>query len=585
MKTRRSLYGLLAVAASVASIAMVAPPAKAGIGAHGGGSYVCRDAGNKIFWAEVVDLWEGKNLSRLKLHIDKTNAVPAKEQALAAIRKVKAIHGFFAEQVEAEFGPIWDQIQSIVVAGDAGTYLAVVPDSMDLERPRYCPGDPSRRPEYEQLINYLDNEPLKADPEVYRGLETETDRAAIGVHEAVFKVLRDYQGETDSRKAREIVGYLFSNSSEAVLTEALKRNLTKYLEPGKFQTEFLSYLILKAVEKGDVERIRTLLSYSTTIYGQVIQPQTSTLHLTRALEMAQDAQLLDIVTLVMEHRGPGFDINYREPGAGYTPLMYAAQRNRPDVMAVMMKAPELKVSSGIEFEYNKHTVILFTPMGKAIEGGCVECVKLLLQDPRFDLEHFAFSDHTPVDYMAMNQRLDMIRLVLEIRPDFDINKPFTKGYFLSEKNTLLGYMAILASSVEPAELSFYRSIMELPQVDVNAKSYGSKLEEGYTPLHISVSNTGNGSPLEVFKLLLTHPKIDVMRLSDTGESVLHSIVDRLYDESLAVEYFKALFDSHMEAKPLLDLKYKGNTPEQLAKKKGWKRLCDEIKRVRKMKTR
>jgi hypothetical protein len=170
-------------------------PASAGQESHGGGALICLQKGG-TFDADLLDLREALATG----HEIPRSAEPVESQIRAALNKLEAVEPRFAQSAwNAYF-----ELQGSVKQPDAGMALAPPIDAMIRQIPRGC--------FFAGVAIYRAKEKtLDLDPVVYAQLDA-TGQAALWVHEAIYKVLRDQRGATDSRAARRLTGRLFSTA-------------------------------------------------------------------------------------------------------------------------------------------------------------------------------------------------------------------------------------------------------------------------------------------------------------------------------------------------------------------------------------
>lgn len=172
-------------------------------GAHGGGAVVCRDSQNAILSAELLDLYEGREEFGLTL----TSSEDSMAQILASmIERAKVMSN-------RDFSSLYAEIQQVMakkkmLANHIG--LEPVDDSFPTIKPKDC--------KIEQLANYKGDSVVLIDGELWEHLNNE-NKAALIVHEAVYKILRDRELVRNSRKARMIVAQLFSATASDQLAE------------------------------------------------------------------------------------------------------------------------------------------------------------------------------------------------------------------------------------------------------------------------------------------------------------------------------------------------------------------------------
>lgn len=198
-----SLTKLLAAAAMITAFSAYAGTKDGG----GGGAYVCRNGKGSIRKAMLADLWEAQNTTirwphkKGTLRVEKSNA-SAIEQFKKALAKLAEVDPGFASEVEAAFQKVWGDI--VVVPPEVS--IAVPNDLKNVFFPTGCPA--------EGMMYYDDDtELLNVRSDIFEAMdkESQTDKAAAYMHEALYKVLRDQAGHEDSRRARRLVGCLFSS--------------------------------------------------------------------------------------------------------------------------------------------------------------------------------------------------------------------------------------------------------------------------------------------------------------------------------------------------------------------------------------
>lgn len=168
---------------------------------NGGNSIVCEtvnEAGEKIKYAHVLDLYEARELYRLETI---TEAAGLSETLLAQqiVSKLEDLDETYARLVRAEFEDVVRKINLLA----PGQGLTPIPDSFHVSYPKYC--------DIKQLANYTKEHGILIDHDIWNLLDP-IHRAALFVHEAVYKVERDLFSAKDSIHARKIVAYLFSKS-------------------------------------------------------------------------------------------------------------------------------------------------------------------------------------------------------------------------------------------------------------------------------------------------------------------------------------------------------------------------------------
>jgi hypothetical protein len=172
---------------------------------NGGGAYVCRDAQGQITSAELADLYIGQSRYGLTIPKDETKyADPEAERdaielaVFGAIRKLREGNRVFANAVRQAYNR---SLKHLKLTGPKDR-LVQFNDALQPIEKEGCPR--------EQLANYTDVNELWVETKIWNALSI-TDKAALRVHEAVYKVLRSdpYQA-ADSRHAVRLVAHAFS---------------------------------------------------------------------------------------------------------------------------------------------------------------------------------------------------------------------------------------------------------------------------------------------------------------------------------------------------------------------------------------
>ncbi len=172
---------------------------------NGGGAWVCQDRETKAYrWMRVVDLFEAENEFGLSIRESREfDPWVLLEERLKEVREnVPELKGILTTNA--------NQLKRALKILPEGTTLTRIDDGVIrvLPSPSTCSGGYLY---YGQLANFTDDGRLLVDGDLWaeRAL-TPLDRAALLLHEMIYKSLRDRKGETNSSRTREIVGYLFS---------------------------------------------------------------------------------------------------------------------------------------------------------------------------------------------------------------------------------------------------------------------------------------------------------------------------------------------------------------------------------------
>ncbi len=163
---------------------------------NGGGAFVCRDSQGKIESAELVDLFEGRREPYF-LNISTTNDSSMESQMNAAVEKIK-LH---APDLSPKFKEALNYTLQRKRFIESNEELLEFRDDLQVIGKKGCPR--------EQLANFTPLGVVLVDAEIYNAMDN-TNKAALWVHEAIYKVLRG-EGDTDSRKASLMTAIVFSD--------------------------------------------------------------------------------------------------------------------------------------------------------------------------------------------------------------------------------------------------------------------------------------------------------------------------------------------------------------------------------------
>jgi hypothetical protein len=185
-------------------------------GTGGGKGVVCRGKNGKIKSVELLDLWEAKTLYKRKISSSKA---PVEKQFSAALTRLKyamslmgSLDGdnvpadeHFMREVERRAAPFFN-CESELVKRRSGIALTPTNDSFEDMRPQDCA--------VEQIVNYKmggGSIEILVNQDLFKKM-SRTDQAALIMHEALYRRLRDFQ-EPNSIRARRAVGYVFAGLS------------------------------------------------------------------------------------------------------------------------------------------------------------------------------------------------------------------------------------------------------------------------------------------------------------------------------------------------------------------------------------
>jgi hypothetical protein len=235
-------------------------------GGNGGGAFVCRNTRGQILSAELVDFYEGK--TEYKLTIQKIKADTEDQVNKAVVKYLSAA----PEKTAA----LMESVQNVQ------TIMNIVPNAK-LENtndfnlrvaPKTCPGGNIR---FEQLANYTDDGKLTVDKDIHDALSN-TDKAGLILHEALYLLARKWQDVVSSREARRLTAHLFSTlGGSSISKDILDMNL---IDPNSNKKWLCSALMTQAefkkvdgcpgilstcLKKVDVKK-EVLSSYASTLF-------------------------------------------------------------------------------------------------------------------------------------------------------------------------------------------------------------------------------------------------------------------------------------------------------------------------------
>jgi hypothetical protein len=159
------------------------------ISGGGGKGVVCRDPSGAITSAQTLDLYEGRVLYGLNIPVfNKVTMQTQLAHALSIIPKsVRPLIEGYANSVQQNMRLVH------------GIDLQPIDDALVVALPQGCMA--------EQLANYFSDTNVVVNGDIWDRM-SESDRAALILHEAVYKAARLY-GATDSQRSRHVVASLF----------------------------------------------------------------------------------------------------------------------------------------------------------------------------------------------------------------------------------------------------------------------------------------------------------------------------------------------------------------------------------------
>lgn len=247
MKTKSMLTVMLALLASVGANA-------SNESGNGGGAWVCQNSDNlgTIRWARLVDLYEGRTEFGLNIpEIQNREYLEIADTVM--VRRLFPVSEDLYRSVNEKLETV--KARLVMVNAD----LAVVNDSLYRIQParRECLGGTIS---YVQLANFTNDHRILIQQNLFNDPHlSETDKAALLIHEAVYAYLRD-QGDENSVRTRKIVGLLFSTLPQDSLRQEMETILGGGLSvPGIGNMQFVQIRpgsFMMGSPEGEADRYR-----------------------------------------------------------------------------------------------------------------------------------------------------------------------------------------------------------------------------------------------------------------------------------------------------------------------------------------
>ncbi len=167
---------------------------------NGGFAYVCRDSNGKISSARLLDLWEGAGLNTW------SKSTPMEKQIEQALDRIKDVSPNFYSMVKSYYlsfkGKHFLSNRTLTKTEDA--FPTYVPE-------KGCNYEQVAR--FELTLMETGQRGLRINKEIYQSeYFSETDRAALMLHEAIYLVDRNFNDAQTSARTRLLVAHLFSDS-------------------------------------------------------------------------------------------------------------------------------------------------------------------------------------------------------------------------------------------------------------------------------------------------------------------------------------------------------------------------------------
>jgi len=230
---------------------------------HGGGSVQCTTANPPRKSTFLYDLYEGDK--RYKMKIIRSNR-PYQDQATDKLNALLAAEPNIFSSVPNYVYNLMNTFRSL----ERGSHLKEVNDVFPQIWTDNCA--------FKQLANFTEPADLLVDQVLFEDLESETDRAALFVHEAVYKIRRDLYRDKDSTNARKIIAALFSDLTESEFVDwYVKRDqplANKSTPDLKMQQAFVSdvYFYNHSNGQAEIELARTDAKAQCDKWKAAIEP-------------------------------------------------------------------------------------------------------------------------------------------------------------------------------------------------------------------------------------------------------------------------------------------------------------------------
>jgi formylglycine-generating enzyme required for sulfatase activity len=184
---------------------------------NGGGAWVCRENNGAIRWSELVDLFEAKNEFGLTVSQYPGQVKDIVDQIQLRVFKVN-------RDLYESLIPYIDHVEYLAPSPSKITYtedaLTIIEDSLYRLAPaqKRCVGGSIQ---YEQVVNYKNDGLILLQSEIFNSLSNSA-KAALVMHEAIYAYRRESTGDDTSVNARRMVGLVFSTLSTEDLKKALE---------------------------------------------------------------------------------------------------------------------------------------------------------------------------------------------------------------------------------------------------------------------------------------------------------------------------------------------------------------------------
>lgn len=183
-----------------------ASPAHAGprVG-NGGGTWVCQEKSGPMRWMQLVDLFEAENEYGLTIR-----SAPLVDPWIVFGERMELIRRSVPNVAELLVLGADDLRNTVHIVPEKGSLTRIDDDEVRVRpRPESCEGGILY---YGQIANFTDDGRLLIAGDLWNDPAfSVADRAALLMHEVIYKSLRDRFGDRTSSRARALVALLFSN--------------------------------------------------------------------------------------------------------------------------------------------------------------------------------------------------------------------------------------------------------------------------------------------------------------------------------------------------------------------------------------
>jgi len=242
-------------------------------------------------------------------------------------------------------------------------------------------------------------------------------------------------------------------------------------------------------------------------------------------------------------RLPHLNVNWGEEYYDRTALIRACFKGHADIVRMLLADPRVDVNRA----QNQGA----TPLNIACQYQQLEVVKLLLADPRVDVNIPNDRLGTPFFYACNKMNLEIVRAMVA-HPRLNVNQ--------ATETSITPFMAVCEGDSEELKMELF----QVPSLDLEAANL-----KGETALHICMLNPD--PPTRFTELLINHPAVDVNHLAVRGMTpvfaaaragnfkCLQLLIASGKDLDLNVGWFNAKPRLSLKVKDLLD-RYQENKP-------------------------